>query len=132
MKIWLTVALFIGAILFSLLLGASAATLWSRLNPDHIVVRVIDHQKCSDPEYLIEMDSQTTSVKGSSRPMESQVDAFVYAMPSLDAPKQITYRLRARYSDCAEILSDKRNVERGWILYENIREGAIHHIVRAQ
>ena len=124
MKLSTTIALFVVTSIPALLVGALVATVWNSLNPHYFVVHVVDGPKCSDPEYFVELRGQTVSVK--------VPNADIFVMPPLDSPQQITYRIRARYSNCAEILSDQRTVERGWRLYERIDEESIHHIVRAK
>ena len=118
-------------------LGVFSLSIWKALNPDHIVVRVIDDNKCLSPEYSVEMESHTVSVKGAqidspSTRMGEDEDIFLYAGPPHKAEDEMRYRLRARYSDCAEVLSEERVVEAGWILYERIENGRIHHMVRAR
>jgi hypothetical protein len=124
MKSWITIALLVVTAVIAFLVGATVATVWKNFNPDHIVVRVYGDTNCSDPEYFVELNGQTISAKG------RQVDFYV--MPPIGSPQQITYRIRARYSDCTEILSGQRRVERGWLVYERIADGSIHHMVRAR
>jgi hypothetical protein len=124
MKLWMTIALFVVTSLIALLTGATVATVWKNLNHDYIVVRVSESPSCSDPEYFLELKGQTISAKGP--------EAEIYVMPPIGSPQQITYRIRARYSDCTEILSGQRSVERGWLLYEHVADGSIHHSVRAR
>lgn len=124
MKLWMTIAILMVGLAVGFAVGAFVATVWGRFKSDHFIVRVFDGQECSDPEYLLELKGQTISVKGPG------VD--LYVMPPTGSPQQISYRIRARYSDCSEIVSDQRTVERGWLLYESIKKGSFHHQVRAR
>ena len=120
----MTIALLVMTSVIALLVGATVATVWNNINPDYIVVRVSNISKCSDPEYFLELKGQTISTKGR--------EAEIYVMPAIGSPQQITYRIRARFSDCTEILSGQRSVERGWRLYEYVADDSIRHAVRAR
>ena len=124
-------------LLISFLFGVFVAAVWSSMDNDFIVVRIIDNQKCNDREYLLEMENQTISVKGkqidtTNLMVALEAEAFFYALPYPSTSDQITYRVRAHYSNCTEILSKEREVERGWLIYETIENQTIRHVVRAR
>jgi len=127
-------ALPLAAFLFGILVAWS----WHHLKREFVTVRVIDRQDCADPEYYLEMVNQTISVKGDqigqtdTQMMAAKFEAFIYAaqVPSLQG--EVRYRLRASYSDCADVLGDERVAKEGWILYETIEGGSIDHVVRSK
>ena len=108
------------------------------MDRESILVRVIDHQDCSNPEYVLEMNTHSVSVSGAqvalsdSKMMATQAEAFLYAVQPRQPAEEIHYRVRARYSDCEDITSDERIVRKGWTLYETIEDGNILHMVRGR
>ena len=118
------ISLLVMTSVIAILVGATVATVWNNIHPDYIVVRVSNISECSDPEYFLELKGQTISTKGR--------EAEIYVMPPIGSPQQITYRVRARFSNCPEILSSQRSVERGWRLYESVSDDVIRHTVRAR
>ena len=108
------------------------------MDREYFLVRVIDHQDCSNPEYVLEMSTHSVSVSGSqlalsdSKMMAAQNEAVLYAVQPQHSADEIHYRIRARYSDCAELISEERAVRNGWILYETIEDGNIAHMVRGR
>ena len=124
MDSWKIVALVVVTSTIALLTGVLVATVWSNFNPDYVRVRIFDSQKCSDAKYALEQKGQSIIVNHSG--------SDILVMPPIGSPDQVTYTVRATYSDCAEIVSTDRIVERGWFIYENISDGKVHHTVRAR
>ena len=118
---------------FSFSLGILVSWIWSTMDREYILVRVIDHQECSNPEYALEMNTHSVLVSGAqlalsdSKMMAAQAEAFLYAVQPRQSSEEIHYRVRARYSDCDEVTSEERTVRRGWTLYETIEDGNIVH-----
>ena len=123
---------------FSFCLGVLVSWAWSVMDREYILVRVIDHQDCSNPEYVLEMNAHSVSVSGAqvalsdSKMMAAQNEGFLYSVQPKQSAEEIHYRVRARYSDCAELVSEERTVRNGWILYETIEDGNIVHAVRGR
>lgn len=128
-----------GIALVALLMGVLASSVWHSMKFSFTAVRVIDRQDCSDPQYYLEMISQTISVRGEqigqtdTQSMAATTEAFIYVPRIPLSEDDVRYRLRAHYSDCADVLSDERVVREGSILYEVIeKNGSISHYVRSR
>jgi hypothetical protein len=125
------------ALLAGIFFGGIVVNFWNALDHEYITVRVIDNDKCDGREYIVELDSQFVSVKDNqveleNTPIAQEAEAFIYLIPPYDAADKIKYKLHATYSDCKNIESEIRVVERGWVLYEFIEGGKITHRVRSQ
>ena len=123
--------------LFGFLAGNIITEISNTINPEFLTIRILDNQKCENRQDVIEMDDRIVSIKPEAidtenHPVARYAEAFFRIVPMPSLKEEYSYRVHAQYSDCADIISDKRTVERGWILYESISEGEIKHVVRSR
>lgn len=122
------------------LLGMLTAFLfiWSSniSNPTSYTIRILDNSKCEEPQYIIETTHQSISVQNEQIDYDGAVapngaEAYIYVRPPYEESGDFTYKVVAKYSNCATIQSELRTVKLGWFLYEFIDENDIKHTVRA-
>jgi len=123
--------------IIAVLIGVFSTQIWNNLNTSYFIVRVIDNDKCMNREYIVDLESHSVSVKGEQIELKDivialEAEAFIFVMPPLDSKKEYTYKFRAKYSNCPDILSEARTVERGWLLYETIKDGKVTHTIRSR
>jgi len=123
--------------ILGVVIGAIATQAVNSLSFDFIGIRIIDNQNCKAPVYTIEMEDKSIVIAGKQvnfefTPMATTTDTDIQIYPSLKSGSNINYTVRASYDDCETILSDVRQVERGWLIYESISDGNIKHQVRAK
>ncbi len=129
--------IFVVVFIFGVVSGSVATSISKAMNPPYFTIRIIDNQKCSDREYSIETKENIITIKpdaidNENHPVARYAEAFFHIIPNPDLTEKYGYKVHARYSDCADIVSDERIVERGWVLYESIRDGKVDHHVRAK
>ena len=123
------------AIISSFLFGACGmllVTIFSR--SEYFLVRILDHNKCSDPSYSLLMDGYHVEVSTSqieTNPLVArEAEAFIHVRPPYDGKSKYLYRIIAEYSDCEKVESKQREVERGVVMYEWIENGSIRQQIR--
>lgn len=104
--------------------------------PDSILIKIRDGSKCDLKGYSIEMSEMTVSfsaaqvaaIKGESISSEVVLDIPI----ARGEPATFSYKIRAEYENCAEIVGNERTAERGYIIYESIYDNKIDYQVRAK
>ena len=125
--------------LFSLI-GFFSAGLWLTISTnvyaDSILIKMIDSSNCKLKRYTIEMPE--LSVAFSSAQINALKHTEVSREVLLDIPvsekasKNFSYSIKAEYEDCADIVSQNIEVQRGYIIYENVYNNQITHQIRAK
>jgi len=124
-----------GKFIIGILLGLLIAYIYDVLNPNYIIVRIVDNTNCKSISYSVEFKYKSVTISGDqiktlNTGMVGKMDIMLIISPNKFSDKKITYKVRAKYEDCAEIVSDERNVKLGWGLYEWIDNNKIRHEVR--
>ena len=124
--------LFIG-----LLVGFTFGQFWTGTKGRNIIILISDDSNCSVIDYAIETKYKTITVSKDQinnhlqKPLNANVSIDLYP-PLLNSGENFTYKVHANYSNCKNLVSSERIVEKGWILYEFIKNGKIEHVVRAR
>ena len=105
------------------------------MNPDDLLIRILDDNDCSDQTYKVVFEHQVISVSGSqvdteSHPVALYAEAFI-RVAAQDENLHKSYSVHASYSDCEAVSSEVRQITSGHILYEFIKGNKITHQVRA-
>jgi len=105
------------------------------MNPDDLLIRILDNNNCSDQTYKVVFEHQVISVSGSqvdteSHPVALYAEAFI-RVAAQEENLHKSYSVHASYSDCEAVSSEVRKITSGHILYEFIKGNKITHQVRA-
>lgn len=127
---WLLV---IGGCVFGVLM----ANIICAMDREYIVVRLLEYSKCIPRQYSIITPENTVVITGNqikdeTQMMAAQVDVKVKILSIPDNNNKVSYHVKAEYTDCPALISNKRTVEPGYILYETIRDGSISFQIRSK
>lgn len=120
------------------LLGLVLGWILASLDDDRFVIRIIDDSRCAAPTYTIITEEQSIVVTGDQLDYDGAIspngaEAFIsVSRPPFTEEKNLKYAVKAEYNNCETILSEYRDVEYGWILYEFIDDNEIKHTVRSR
>ena len=115
-----------------------AAFLWidNLFFRDNFSVRVTDNSGCKLERYEISLPEKTVVVneeqvvKGTIGAL-GKIDTLIHVYGREDKDGKISYVLRASYSDCDDIVGERRVVKKGYLLYEYIKDGKVQFQVRS-
>ena len=125
------------ALILSFYAGSKYSDFSRALNPPYISIRILDYTKCKVQGYSILLLDKTVSkaieqIDKEDSGIASNMDTTIFVIPNIFHKGKITYQVKADYINCKGIISEKRQVERGWLLYETVRDGKIEHQVRSR
>ena len=120
-----------------LLFGVVLGWILASLDDDRFVIRIIDDSRCTSPTYTIITEKQSIVVTGDQIDYEGAIapngaEAFIsVSRPPFTEGNNLRYAVKAEYNECEATLSEYRDVEYGWTLYEFIDDNEIKHTVRS-
>ena len=108
----------------------------SLISSDHILIKLSDRSKCDVKRYSVDMTEMTISFSAkqvTAIRAEHSSSELLLNIPIADGEADtFKYNVHAEYENCAEIFSEDRVVERGWIIYEYIESNKTHYAIRAK
>jgi hypothetical protein len=124
----LIVGIFIGAVLFYL---------FDLVKNEHVLIVVTDSTNCEVIDYSLIFDDRVISAETAQLNKSMYKDSVTYekffsVLAKENDDGYITYNVRVRYKDCAEIIGPLNKIRHGWVIYESVQNDKIVHDVRSK
>lgn len=107
---------------------------------ESVAILITDYSKCSEGSYTVVLSEKSINYSGKQTEKnhtagsvpDDVVSFLVRADGKVDDAGLIDYQIKAEYSDCETIISDRRRVKPKQVIYESINDNMqISHLIRS-